>query len=42
LGAQQMAGIRQACNSNRGLKELEINIDIKLVLVKINNKWHHM
>lgn len=37
-----MAGIRQACNSNRGLKELEINIDIKLVLVKINNKWHHM
>lgn len=40
LGEQQMAGIRQACNSNRGLKELEINLDIKLVLVKINNKWY--
>merc|ERR1712093_369560 len=40
MGEAQMAGIRQACNSNKGLKELEINIDIKLVLVKINNKWH--
>jgi hypothetical protein len=35
-----MAGIRQACSGNRGLKELEINLDIKLVLVKINDQWY--